>query len=99
MAPLERPEEEDDDEVVGDEVDVVVEVEDSTGDEEVAAELSFDSLCVLLVGVEELDVLLLEGASLPTAGGPSVLPSRSCAACLILSAVSPVRPEMLKRLE
>lgn len=49
----------------------------------------------------EVDAVLvpIEDMSLPTADGPSVLPSRACAACLILSAVSPVSPEMLKRSE
>ena len=44
-------------------------------------------------------VELLGNALLPTAGGPSVLPSRACAACLIFNAVSPESPAMLKRSE
>ena len=49
----------------------------------------------------ELATLLVavDGESLPTAGGPAVLPFRANAACLMGNAVSPVRPAMLKRFE
>lgn len=60
-------------------------------------------LAGLLAVDEELEVLvaleLVDGASLPTADGPSVLPSSAFAARLNLRAVSPVRPFKLKRLE
>ena len=51
-------------------------------------------------GAEVLVIVdVLDDALLPTAGGPSVSPSRACAACLIFNAVSPESPAMLKRFE
>jgi hypothetical protein len=55
---------------------------------------------ILDVGADVLDMVeLLDDALLPTAGGPSVLPSRAPAACLMGKAVSPESPAMLKRSE
>jgi hypothetical protein len=52
------------------------------------------------VGADVLDMVeLLDVALLPTAGGPSVSPSRAWAACLIGKAVSPESPAILKRFE
>lgn len=61
------------------------------------------ALLVSLVDCVEVEELVLvelcAGLSLPTEGGPSVLPSRAWAACLMASAVSPLSPGMLKRSE
>jgi hypothetical protein len=52
------------------------------------------------VGADVLDMVeLLDIALFPTAGGPSVSPSRAWAACLIGKAVSPESPAILKRFE
>lgn len=74
------------------------------GDEVVVAASDVGALFAASLAVdEELEVLvaleLVDGAALPTADGPSVLPSSACAACLNLRAVSPVRPFNVKRLE
>lgn len=52
---------------------------------------------LVLALVAEEYIELDEEGSLPTAGGPSVEPLRSWAACLYCSGVLPVRPVMLKR--
>lgn len=97
VAPLERPE--DEDSAVGvSEGAVSAAVELSAGDEEVTAGLPVGVLLSWVDVVDTLDVLV-EESSLPTAGGPTVLPSNAWAACFIWSAVSPESPEMLKRFE
>jgi hypothetical protein len=59
-----------------------------------------EAVVVVDVGADVLLIVeLLGNALLPTAGGPSVLPSRAIAACLIFNAVSPESPAMLKRSE
>jgi hypothetical protein len=57
-----------------------------------------EALVLLEVGLEIL-LVAVDGEVFPTAGGPAVLPSRANAACLIINAVSPVSPVMLKRFE
>ena len=55
---------------------------------------------VVLLEVELATLLVaVDGASFPTAGGPAVLPSKAIAACLIVNALSPVSPKILKRSE
>ena len=59
-----------------------------------------EAVVVVDAGADVLLIVeLLGNALLPTAGGPSVLPSRAIAACLIFNAVSPESPAMLKRSE
>jgi len=65
-----------------------------------AVEVLDVGLLVAPVGADVLAAVeLLDDALLPTAGGPSVLPSRALAACLIFKAVSPESPFILKRSE
>lgn len=55
---------------------------------------------IVLLEVELATLLVVvDGASFPTAGGPAVLPSKAIAACLIVNALSPVSPKILKRSE
>lgn len=76
-------------------------VGDGVGDEEVDDGVPVDvMLLLLLVGVDVLvELELLLDSSFPTAGGPLVLPFKAWAACLMLSAVVPESPEILKRSE
>lgn len=98
IAPLERFEDGlvSSGDAVGADVELVDGVVVATSDVEAlsAASLAVDEKLEVLVALE-----LVDGALLPTADGPSVLPSSACAARLNLRAVSPVRPFRLKRLE
>ena len=77
--------------------DVDVDVAKMTGTSSVDV---VEAVVVVDAGADVLLIVeLLGNALLPTAGGPSVLPSRAIAACLIFNAVSPESPAMLKRSE
>jgi hypothetical protein len=101
VAPLERPE------------DVLLSSGDTAVSTEGSSEVSVDVKWVVVVGLSAMKVepvvllevelatllVVVEGELFPTAGGPAVLPSKASAACLIVNAVSPVSPKMLKRSE